>query len=202
MKNIPNSQNYDWDINRKIVIALDRISEVMRAILWSEYDKHRLSPIQIKFLIFFLIHPPQRRTVSHLAVHYHLTKPTVSEAVKTLEKKGLVIRKSESKDKRVITLYLTKKGTELARHFSGFATEIIESLYGMDNEKKASLLGCLFDLIDRLHRSGIMRSARICLTCYNFEVKNNMYRCKRRNKTMKSEELRIDCYNHASEPAA
>ena len=50
-------------IERKIVVALERISEAFRVLLWEEAKEHSLSPIQVQLLIFCAYHAAEKRKV-------------------------------------------------------------------------------------------------------------------------------------------
>ena len=43
-------------VSNKIVVGLERISEVFRTLLWAEAKKSGVSPIQIQILIFIAYH--------------------------------------------------------------------------------------------------------------------------------------------------
>ena len=47
-------------IESKIVVALERISEAFRVLLWNESKENSLSPIQIQLLIFFTFSFPRK----------------------------------------------------------------------------------------------------------------------------------------------
>ena len=53
----PDEQNIN--LADKIVVALERISEAFRVLLWEESTKHGLSPIQVQILLFVKTHSPQ-----------------------------------------------------------------------------------------------------------------------------------------------
>jgi len=105
------------DTVSKIVVGLERISEAFRALLWEYAKTIGLSPIQIQILIFVAYHREQLCTVSHLAKEFNLTKPTISDAVKALEKKGMISKHKTLVDSRSYFIALTEEGkkTELPR---------------------------------------------------------------------------------------
>jgi DNA-binding MarR family transcriptional regulator len=104
----------DGDVDKKIVAALDRISQAYRALLQEEAQGRSLSPIQARFLVHLLYHPGELGRVGRLAVEFGLSRTTVSDAVRTLESKGLVRREPWSRDARVASLKLTPAGEEAA----------------------------------------------------------------------------------------
>ena len=77
-------------IENKIIVGLERVSEAFKSLLWEKAKLHGLSPIQIQILLFIQTHRRELCSVSHLAQEFEVTKPTVSDAVRVLDKKGLV----------------------------------------------------------------------------------------------------------------
>ena len=85
-----NPDQQEKDISSKIVAGLERISEVFKVLLWEKAKMVGLSPIQIQMLIFIAFHKQELCNVSHLAKEFNITKPTVSDAIKVLDKKKSV----------------------------------------------------------------------------------------------------------------
>jgi DNA-binding MarR family transcriptional regulator len=84
-------KNQELNIESKIVVALERISEAFKVSLWNENKKYGLSPIQLQILTFLLFHSQELRTISHLAIEFNSTKASISDSVKTLETKKIEI---------------------------------------------------------------------------------------------------------------
>ena len=75
-----NEQNQK--IESRIVVALERISEAFRVLLWNESKENSLSPIQIQILIFIYFHSLAKCKVGYLADEFNMTKATISDSVK------------------------------------------------------------------------------------------------------------------------
>ncbi|HKH57793.1 MAG TPA: MarR family transcriptional regulator, partial [Rubrobacter sp.] len=112
------------DVDTKLVAALERLSQVFRVRLREEAWKRDLSSTQAQFLIYLLYHDVELRRVSQLAREFDLTQATVSDAVASLETKGLVQREQWPEDRRVVTLRLTKDGEKLAATLSEWADPV------------------------------------------------------------------------------
>ena len=110
------------NIEGRIVVALERISEAFRVLLWNESKENALSPIQIQILIFIYFHTPEFNKVSYLAEEFNMTKATISDSVKVLVAKKLVSKETDATDTRSYSLSLTKEGEKIARKASTFAT--------------------------------------------------------------------------------
>ncbi len=103
-------------IDRKIVVALERISEAFRVLLWNESKENALSPIQIQALIFLLFHTADKCTISYLAKEFNLSKPTMSDSIKVLVQKGLVKKIADTEDSRSYNIALTASGKRIPKN--------------------------------------------------------------------------------------
>lgn len=106
------------DIDSKIAAALERLSQAFRVLLWEKTKTENLSPIQIQILVYLLYHTEEQATVGQIAREFTLTPATVSDAVKSLEKKELAFRKDLEADRRITSVFLTKEGKKMARNLS------------------------------------------------------------------------------------
>ena len=100
-----NEQNQK--IESRIVVALERISEAFRVLLWNESKENSLSPIQIQILIFIYFHSLEKCKVGYLADEFNMTKATISDSVKILLSKELVTKETDPIDTRSFSLSLT-----------------------------------------------------------------------------------------------
>ncbi len=103
-----NEQNQK--IESRIVVALERISEAFRVLLWNESKENSLSPIQIQILIFIHFHTSEKCKVGYLADEFNMTKATISDSVKVLLLKELVAKETDPVDTRSFSLSLTNEG--------------------------------------------------------------------------------------------
>lgn len=192
-----------FDLNRqnkkiesKIVVALERISEAFRVLLWNESKQNALSPIQIQILIFLLFHPKEQATVSYLAGEFNLTKATVSDSVKLLLQKGLVKKLESPVDTRSYLIGLTAAGKQSAEQSANFAFAIEHPLASLSQEQKEIMLGGLLKLIHDLNRAGIISVQRMCYTCSHYKNKQGSHFCSLLNAQLAATEIRLDCPEH------
>ena len=122
------------DTAAKIVAGLERIAEAFRVLIWERAKKLGLSPIQIQLLIFVAHHEQKLCNVSHLAQEFNLTKPTISDAIRVLAKKGLIKKEASAVDKRAYSILLSEEGKKIVGQTEGFAHSIYEGclLYTSD----------------------------------------------------------------------
>ena len=98
------------DIDSRIALSIEKLIQVQRLLLWDVAKKYNLSPIQTQFIIFLNRHSPGLRKVSVLADEFDLTRATVSDAITSLEHKGLLQKKriEEILNKAGVDIYFSK----------------------------------------------------------------------------------------------
>lgn len=198
MSSVFDPKNQELNINSKIVVGLERISEAFKVSLWKEHKKHGLSPIQLQILTFLLFHPAKFRTISYISNEFHTTKASISESVKALEMRGFITRIKNQKDFRVSAITLTEKGSVVANEVSGFANQIEDIISIIPEPKKEIFLEIIMDVINKMFVKDVISVQRMCLTCKYHTIPDNTkdFVCVLMDKTLKSSELRVDCCNH------
>ena len=181
------------DLKSKIVVALERISEVFRALLWEHAKTIGLSPIQIQILIFTAYHQESLRNVSYLAKEFNVTKPTISDAVRVLEKKGLISKHTAAYDHRRYSIALTEAGEAMVRETEHFAEPIKAQLQSFSADQLSTFHTQLIELIARLNRRGILSEQRTCHSCRYFQKSGQAAYCKLMQKPLLADDIRLDC---------
>ena len=192
-----------FDLNRqnkkvesKIVVALERISEAYRVLLWNESKENALSPIQIQILIFLLFHSEEQCKVSYLAQEFNMSKATISDSVKLLLQKGLIQKFDDTIGTRSYVIGLTDEGKQTAEKSANFAFAIEKPLASLTDEQKETILSGLLKLIYELHKAGIITIQRMCFTCSNYNNTKGQHYCKLLQSKLATTELRVDCPEH------
>lgn len=72
-----------------------------------------------------------------------ITNPSVSSIISSMEKKDLIFKRKDPKDKRNQLLYLTKPGYELAKESSKVMIENNQKTFGVLNEEEQNQLNTL-----------------------------------------------------------
>ncbi len=188
-----NPEQQAGNVSSKVVAALERLSEAFRVLLWNEAKQHGLSPIQVQLLTFLLHYPEEKRTVTFLANYFNMTKATISDAVKSLEGKQLLVRKATMNDSRSHTLHLGKAGKALARKVEQFAQPVQETVAQLATANQDGLLESLLKLIHQLNERYVITPQYMCLNCRFYAQKNGGHYCNLVKAPLKSGDLRVDC---------
>lgn len=195
-----NIHSQSSSIESKIVVSLERISEAFRVLLWREAKEYSLSPLQIQLLIFVAFHKQEKCNVSYLSAEFNMTKATVSDAVKVLLKKELLVKVPNPEDARSFDLVLSAIGRKIADSASVFTKELISPLYQLSDEEKSNLLASVFNIIRHLNKAGIITLQRMCFNC-NFYSSSKGHYCNLLKMPLRDTDLRIDCPEHVSAEA-
>ncbi|PVD52281.1 MarR family transcriptional regulator [Terrimonas sp.] len=191
-----NPERQENKIEGKIVVALERISEAFRVLLWNESKSNALSPIQVQILIFLLFHSGEKCKVSYLAAEFNMTKATISDSVKVLFLKKLIKKTGDELDTRSFTISLTAEGKKIAEQASFFTASIEKPIGRLSDEQKKAMLDGLLKLIYELNRAGVINIQRMCFTCANYQFDKGTHYCKLLQTTLAGGRLRIDCPEH------
>ncbi len=181
------------EITSKIVVSLERISEAFKSLLWDYAKTIGLSPIQIQLLIFIAYHKDELCKVSHLANEFNITKPTVSDAIRVLNKKGLIQKEYSEIDNRSYTISLTIDGIKIVQNTENFADPIKSEVEKIDNKSLEILHSSLTQLIYSLNKKGVLNVQRTCYACRFYEKNKRKHYCNLLAKELYTKEIRIDC---------
>lgn len=181
------------DLDSKITAGLERLSQVFKVLLWEKAKEHQLSPIQIQLLIFIANHSSDLSTISYMAQEFGLTKPTISDAIKTLEQKKLVTKRNDKQDTRSYRVVLTQKGKNLVADCSKYPDTLSEIVAGIDADDKQILWKVIVMFIEQMSNAGIIAVQRMCYNCNHYSQQNGKPFCMLLNKQLYTNDIRLDC---------
>ena len=188
-----NQKNQEENISSKIVVGLQRISEAFKVLLWQKAKEFGVSPIQIQILIFIENHKEQYCNVSYLAKEFNLTKPTISDAIKVLEKKGMIVKDYSSSDSRSYTIFLSDLGKNTVFKNDDFVNPIYSEIQKISPNEQENLFATLSSLIYKLNQKDILTVQRTCFACKYYSKNNNQHHCGLLQKELLNSEIRLDC---------
>nr|WP_298794377.1 helix-turn-helix domain-containing protein [uncultured Allomuricauda sp.] len=181
------------DLSSKIIAGLERISQAFKVLLWEKAKLLGLSPMQIQILIFVAYHKSEFNNVSFLAQEFNVTKPTISDAIRVLVKKELVIKDYSSADNRSYSILLSGEGKKIVADTEHFANPLAEQLEFINVSEKENLFKTLSKLIYQLNQIGVLTVQRTCFACKFYQKTTNTHFCNLLEKQLKHTDIRLDC---------
>lgn len=186
-------KNQELELTSKIVAGLERVSQAFKVLLWDKAKELGLSPIQIQLLIFCSYHKSDLNNVSFLAQEFNVTKPTISDAVKVLDKKGLIEKEYSTIDNRSYSIYLSDSGKAVVAQTEDFAHPILESLKEMAAPEQSVFYQTLSRLLFQLNRKGVLAVQRTCYACRFYSKSEKGSYCNLLERWLEQTEIRLDC---------
>jgi DNA-binding MarR family transcriptional regulator len=200
-KSIFNPENQQSDTSSKIIAGLERISEAFKVLLWQKAKQLGLSPIQIQILIFIAYHKSKLSNVSHLAREFNITKATISDAIKVLGKKELIIKDFSPTDSRSYTILLSDTGKDIVSKTEDFADPLKSQLSNIHKSDLENLFTSMNKLIYQLNVNGILTVQRTCYGCKFYNHSEEKDYCNLLNMELMNFDIRIDCPEFEARPA-
>jgi DNA-binding MarR family transcriptional regulator len=170
----------------------------MRSQAWEWAESAGLTPTQGEILVLLM----QRKTplrLGEIARETALTAATTSDAVSTLEQKGLVEKRRALDDGRALALRLTTKGRTAAKRALQWPDFLTEAIGSLREEEQAVFYRMLLKMIRQLQVQGDIPAHRMCVTCKHFEPSKNkkmLHRCLLLEQSYGDSGLRLDCSVH------
>ncbi|UTW61566.1 MarR family transcriptional regulator [bacterium SCSIO 12741] len=183
----------DENLNSRITHGLERIAEAIQALLWEKAKVHGLSPIQIKILFFVSKHGAELCNVSQLAKEFNVTKPTISDAVRVLDKKGWVEKDYSSSDSRSFSLFLSTQGKDLLKELGQYTYPLEQAIHPLETHQKEAIHATLIQLIHQLNKAGVLQVQRTCLGCRFHEMQGENHYCHFLQSPLTVANLQVDC---------
>ncbi|MGN6669613.1 MAG: MarR family winged helix-turn-helix transcriptional regulator [Trinickia sp.] len=190
---------YGEQATGRVTHSLLRLSTAMRSQAWEWAESAGLTPTQGEILVLLMQRKNPLR-LGDIARETALTAATTSDAVSTLEAKGLIEKRRTTEDGRALAVKLTARGrtaAKRAQQWPDFLTEAIGTLRG---DEQAVFYRTMIKMIRQLEVQGDIPAHRMCVTCKHFEVskspKKAAHRCEALNLAIGDGELRLDCPVH------
>lgn len=150
----------------RVATALAKISLVMRHRAWRDGMGQDLTPTQAQALTFLDRQPGA--TLGQVADALGIKAPTASEAVGTLEHRGLLTKSRHPDDARRLALFLTAAGRRQAEEVALWPDFLARVVHQLSDQEQAVLLRTLQLMIRELQVRGEVPIAQMCSTCRFF----------------------------------
>ncbi|WP_038041948.1 MarR family winged helix-turn-helix transcriptional regulator [Thermus tengchongensis] len=173
-----------------LLALLERLAQAERALLTRQAYHLGLTTLQAQLLMHLSERP---QGVVSLAELLSLTPATVSEALSSLEGKGLLFRTKDPRDGRRWILQPTEDGLHLIQALKSYSDPLLQALQGVPN-REGLLLG-LMELLAELVRQGTVPETGLCLTCRYLRREEGFF-CSLLRLALTPLDLRLACPDH------
>jgi DNA-binding MarR family transcriptional regulator len=184
------------DLPGKVVAALDRLARGQRSRRQVVAATYGITPLQADLLVTLSAGEPPAPVVGLLARELGVSQPTVTDSLRTLERKQLITRHRHTADARRVSAVLTPSGRRLVTKLAVGDQELIDAVAALDRSGQEALLGNALALIAGLVDSGFISVARTCLTCRFRERDGAGHRCALLDMALGPADLRVNCPEH------
>ena len=175
--------------------------ECMTALIRSE-ERKRCTELGLQAVHFQVLNYLSRcnkysNTPASLANFLGMTRGTVSQSLIILEKKGLISKQVDQKDRRVIHLQLSSAGQEILKEarpseLFASATDILHSAAST----ASSDLSIFQHALTALQKANQSQSFGVCKTCKNFSSKDGQHFCKLTQEFLSDADSLQICQEH------
>ena len=179
---------------RELAEILERLSSLLRADSRRRGLPAGLQPVHVETLLYLARCNRYSNNPQAVAEYLALTKGTVSQSLKVLERGGWIEKAADAEDRRKVRLLLTASGEQLAEDLAE-PPALQQAL--ADGEPPADrLTDDLRRLLAGMQRATGNRSFGICETCRFFQREEEGFRCGLTGEGLSVEDSRLICREH------
>ncbi len=178
-------------MGEKAAFLLEKIALAHKNLLWQIAKEENLTPTQIEIIFLVATSKPEKALTTIIAKGLGLTKPTVSESIKSLKRKG-VLTTMPLGDKRKLAILLTPKGKKIYQKLTRVSQVTKNFFKTVDKNDRFIVLQVLLDFLRYLKKKKLIHLLRICQFCDNlkYDKEKNKFYC-----SMTSQEITIDSFH-------
>lgn len=188
-----NSGGEEKSTARTVAALVERLGQIERSLITRRAFALGLSATQAQLLL----HLADRAAgVMTLADAWGLAPGTVSEAVSTLVRKGLLARRADPADGRRHVLCVTAKGRSVAAALRGHDEPLVAALADAGADEATATV--LMEALARLVQTGVIAETGMCLTCRHLDRRDGRFYCTLIRKLLSIVTLRLACPDHAA----
>lgn len=194
-----NAFDREEQINNKrarTVAGIERLSTIFRSSLQEEVKALGLSPLHGQILLFIATHNKNECNPSVLAQEFAITKPTVSDSIRSLIGKKLITKEQDKRDARAFILSLTSEGKAAVTQLNSLTAYFDQALAEVQEAELDTIWAGLAQLLTQLQKNTKI-PARMCTSCAFYQPKTDSgFYCDLLKQALPDSELRIDCPEH------
>lgn len=191
----------------RVAVGLGKIGLVLKSHAWQNSGQQGLTPTQGQILTLLRTKGTDGMRLSAVAQELAVTAATASEAVTTLVDKSLVCKQKAADDGRAIAIFLTSKGTEIAKQVADWPDFLLEAIEELTEAEQEIFLRGLIKIIRKLQEQGRVSVAQMCVNCQFFQPHiyddaDRPHHCAFVDAAFGDRQLQVDCPDQVAVDAA
>lgn len=187
--------------NPTIYDYLERIDNLLRAETWKAATRHQLQPIQLQMLDYLHRCNRYSNTPAGVTAYFQLTKGTVSQSLKVLEKRGFISRQPDPDDKRKVHMLVTDAGKNLLNDV--FPLHFLRTIEEEEAAASSEIIHALNHLLTNLQQVNQLESFGVCHSCRYFQTEGQeQFRCGLTHEPLALHEIELICREHKWQTAS
>jgi len=176
---------------------LERLASLLRSESRNLLITYGLQPVQFEALHYLSICNRYSDTPMSVTEYLGQTKGSVSQTLKVLEKKGLIVKTTDSNDKRVSHMSVTKAGKELISHV--LPSPLLKA--AIDEQETVNINSSLSALLRSVQHANNFKSFGQCDSCrHNIRLDNGDYFCGLTKEPLTRIDIKLICREHEPNP--
>lgn len=195
----PVATRYDCpvDADRRALLELvECLGRLIRGELRVRGAAGSLQPVHLQALMYLRRANRYSNTPQALAEYLGSTKGTVSQSLLLLYRRGLLERRADERDGRVVRLALSQRGEALLQQ-DGLDAAWDKALAEFPSDEIAAARRLLANVLLNLQRAEGNRSFGVCRTCVQFRQERGGFRCGLTGEALSADDSQRICREHA-----
>ena len=179
-------------MNNELYPLIERISSLLRSESRKLGNDLGLQPVQLEALFYLSICNKYSDSPIAVSEYLGLTKGTVSQSLKVLESKNLIVKKKDVNDKRVTHLLVTEKGKSFLKETSP-PKHFAQSISSLGEKASVKINDLLKELLASYQRETGRRLFGQCIACRHNQESNGEKICNLTGEVLSTDDQQLIC---------
>ncbi len=175
----------------RLHLLTERLSSLMRSQLRRVASAHDLKLVQLEALVYLSVANRYSDSPLALTEYFGVTKGTVSQTLKALERRGLVEKHQDPTDRRVQHCAVTPAGAAIVDE--AYPAGCFRAIKTASTEDHADALE---QQLRALQRANGFKTFGQCRTCRHFQPRSKGGRCGLTNEALSNSDATKLCREH------
>lgn len=191
-------------LDQRVAKGLHKVGLALKHQTWIQASEEGISPTQGQIISALSTGGPL--TGTEVAKRLGITLPTVSDSVRALVEKGLIVKTPDERHPRAHLLELTSAGRRIATKTKAWPEFLASAVAVLTPQELEAFHRGLIKMIATLQDAAQIPMNRMCATCTSFRPHVHdgplPHHCAFVDAPMADRHLRLDCSDHteASKP--